>query len=84
MTLKSNAKFQKQVKILLACVSVVASAITNGTFTMRASDLASSVFPILMVKVKLNESDTNPCKQHIHTAIMTTGIVHTACNNQIK
>lgn len=31
----------------LACVSVVASAITNGTFTKRASVFASSVFPAL-------------------------------------
>lgn len=36
-----------------ACVSDVASAITKGTFTTRASVFASSVFPVLTVKTKV-------------------------------
>lgn len=31
----------------LTCVKVVASAMTNGTFTNRAKDFARSVLPIL-------------------------------------
>lgn len=36
----------------LACVNVVASAITNGTFTKRAKVLASKVFPVLETELK--------------------------------
>lgn len=35
----------------LACVSVVASEITKGTFTKRAKVFASNVFPVLEINI---------------------------------
>lgn len=40
-----------------ACVNVVASAMTKGTFTTRASVFASNVFPVLTVKIKYKFQD---------------------------
>lgn len=40
-------KFQITHSSALACVKVVASAITKGTFTNRANVFASNVFPVL-------------------------------------
>lgn len=42
-----------------ACVKAVASAITKGTFTTRASVLASSVFPVITIKPNYKFSDSS-------------------------
>lgn len=58
ITYYEQTTIAKKIKHKLACVNVVASAMINGTLTMRASVFASNVFPVLSVKTIVHVKKT--------------------------